>query len=170
MYILFCCCLIESTKQCETRLNSIVENVTHFASSTSNLSAGIKEKEMGCDEDVFPVRCSTSTTLSGANENVGRSSSNLSGGIDEAKTAQDVALLAHGLFRFCIAEDGNCLFRSIGAQLPMGQDCHNKLRILSANWVEANRSTLQGEYLLELSDMEALSEISATYKEGSWPG
>lgn len=78
------------------------------------------------------VSLAVSTVPLGCRTNLFAESVILSSEIDGARKSQDDAIVGIRLFRFIIAMDGNCLFRSIGAHL-LGQDIHLQLREAAAS-------------------------------------
>jgi hypothetical protein len=79
---------------------------------------------------------------------------------------QNDAMGKLGMHRFCIPEDGNCMFRAIAAQLGLEQQqAHPQLRREATRWMEEN-----AEHLLAAGLMDDVAEITSTAKAGAWPG
>jgi len=65
-------------------------------------------------------------------------SNRLESSLESERIAQDSALARIGKYRLKIPEDGNCLFRAVGSQLPIGQVGHLHLRKETSAWLEQN--------------------------------
>lgn len=82
-------------------------------------------------------------------------SSNISR-LENERNAQDKALANIGKYRFKIPEDGNCLFRAVGSQLPTGQEGHLNLRKEACKWLQDHTLKLGDDY--SITDEDAATD------------